>query len=360
MRLFDFLKQPSPNSDFWIWFKKHERNFFKVLQEKGDIQGQFINPLANRLAKVRDGYFFLAGMNKGTAELIFTADGKIKNIPFVEDLVASAPAIPGWTFIASKPASLTETQSIGMGGFCFDCNSLFFYANEDPAYPDKISITVVHDQYTPEHREQIFMGIYTFLDNYLGELKSVTVIDSVEVAGKDDAEKVLIPIHKLKAYIDWREKEFVDKYDGVIYDKAKDNYSLLSGEDNKGVPMLLVINTGAMHYAHPSSYPWILEFIMKYNERDGLPENKTLAFMEEIEEEVRALIPDNDFLDIGRETSGNNRSIYFASREFRAMARAADTISNKYANKMEIEWDVYKDKYWQSLDAFRLENWNLE
>ncbi|WPV66008.1 DUF695 domain-containing protein [Chitinophaga sp. LS1] len=360
MGLFDFLKQPSPNAYFWSWFKKHEREFFKVLQEKEDIQGQFINPLANRLAKVRDGYFFLAGMNKGTAELIFTADGKIKNIPFVEDLVASAPAIPGWTFIASKPASLTETQSIGMGGFSFDFNSLFFYANEDPAYPDKISITVVHDQYTPEDREQIFMGIYIFLDNYLGELKSVTVIDSVEVAGKDDTEKELIPIHKLKAYIDWREKEFVEKYDGVIYDKAKDNYTLLSGEDNNGMPMLLVINTGAMQYAHPSSYPWILEFIMKYNGSDGLPDNETLTFMDEIEEEVRALIPDNDFLDIGRETAGNSRSIYFVSREFRAMARAADAISNKYENKMEIEWDVYKDKYWQSLDVFRLENWNLE
>jgi len=362
MGLFDFLKQPNPNADFWSWFRKHEKNFFKVLQDKGDIQGQFFNPLADRLLKIREGYFFLAGMHKGAAELILTADGKIKNIPFIEDLVAAAPAIPGWTFIASKPATLTESQSIGMGNFRFDYQTLFFYANEDERYPDKISITVVHDQYLPEEREQMVMGVYIFLDNYLGEIKSATVIDAVEITGREGAEKELIPIHKLKAYIDWREKEFVEKYDGVGFDKEKDSYSALSAEDANGIPMLLVVNVGAMQWEYPASYPWILEYLIKYpgDDNAGLPDEKTMDFMETIEEDLRALLAGDDYMDIGRVTAENRRSIYFACREFRGAVKGADAIHQKYEQKIEIEWDVYKDKYWQTLDLFRLENWNIE
>ena len=50
MGLFDFLKQPNPNAEFWNWFKKHEKDFFKVLQDKGDIQGDLLKPLAERLS----------------------------------------------------------------------------------------------------------------------------------------------------------------------------------------------------------------------------------------------------------------------------------------------------------------------
>lgn len=360
MGLFDFLKQPNPNADFWSWFKKHERNFFKVLQDKGDIQGKLFNPLAERLSKIREGYFFLAGMHKGTAELILTADGKIKNIPFIEDLVAAAPLIPGWTFIASKPATLTESQSIELGDYRFDYQTLFFYPNEDPRYPDKISITVVHDECTAENREQMVMGIYIFLDSYLGELKSATVIDAVDIAVQVDAEQELIPIHKLKSYIDWREKEFVEKYDGVGFDKERDSYTALSAEDTNGIPMLLVVNAGAMQWEYPASYPWILEYIIKYPDEDnaGLPNESTLALMDTIEEALREKLGD-DFMDIGRVTSENRRSIYFALREFRGPVKAADNITTEYEQKLEIEWDVYKDKYWQSLEVFRLENWNV-
>lgn len=361
MGLFDFLKQPNPNADFWSWFKKHERDFFKVLQDKGDIQGKLFNPLAERLSKIREGYFFLAGMHKGTAELILTADGKIKNIPFIEDLVAAAPVIPGWTFIASKPATLTESQSIGMGDYRFDYQTLFFYPTEDPRYPDKISITVVHDQCTADNREQMVMGIYIFLDSYLGEIKSATVIDAVDIAGRADAEQELIPIHKLKSYIDWREKEFVEKYDGVGFDKERDSYTALSAEDTNGIPMLLVVNAGAMQWEYPASYPWILEYIIKYpgDDHKGLPDEPMVDLMETIEEELRTVLGD-DFMDIGRVTSENRRSIYFALREFRSPVKAADGIHQKYEKNVEMEWDVYKDKYWQSLEVFRLENWNVE
>jgi hypothetical protein len=49
--------------------------------------------------------FFLTGMyNDDTVELVLTADGAVKNIVFVEELVNSAPKIEGWKFTALKPA----------------------------------------------------------------------------------------------------------------------------------------------------------------------------------------------------------------------------------------------------------------
>jgi hypothetical protein len=49
--------------------------------------------------------FFLTGMmDHNRAELVLTADRTINNIVFVEELVATAPEIPGWKFTALKPA----------------------------------------------------------------------------------------------------------------------------------------------------------------------------------------------------------------------------------------------------------------
>lgn len=61
-----------------------------------------------------------------TVELILTADGAIKNIVFVEELVEAAPKIPGWKFTSLKPALKIEDVCIDMGGYKFDRESLFF------------------------------------------------------------------------------------------------------------------------------------------------------------------------------------------------------------------------------------------
>lgn len=222
-------------ADLWTWFQKNEKDFFNVVKNRKDIEKNFFDKLSLKLAELKDGYFYLTGMyNKDTVELVLTADGSPKNIVFVEELVAAAPTIAGWKFTALKPALNITDVSIEMAGYKFDKDNLSFYANDLPAYPDEIDITIVHNDLTEENKEQILNGAYIFLDNYLGELDFLNNIDNVKAVAKADAVNNLVPIEKLKDYLTWRQKEFVEKYEGVRYATENDNYSLLEAERVSG------------------------------------------------------------------------------------------------------------------------------
>jgi hypothetical protein len=157
--------------EFWNWFRKNERTFHKVVKDGGDIEKNFFNQLSPKLNELKDGFWYLAGMyNENTVELVITADGTVKNIVFVEELMEAAPAIIGWKFTALKPALDIENVSIEMSGFGFNRNNLYFHSDANQDYPDEIDITIVHDDYTEENKSRISNGVYIFLDNYLGEL----------------------------------------------------------------------------------------------------------------------------------------------------------------------------------------------
>jgi len=86
-------------SDFWSWFQRNEKEFFNVIKARVNIEKDFFDKLSPKLEELKDGYFYLTGMHdKNTIELVLTADGNIKNIAFVEELVHAAPKIDGWKF----------------------------------------------------------------------------------------------------------------------------------------------------------------------------------------------------------------------------------------------------------------------
>ena len=218
----------STNQDFWNWFTANEKAFFKVIKSGNNVEQNFFDVMSSQLNQLRKGYWYLAGMlNDTTAELILTADGAAKNIAFVEDLVTDAPQLDGWKFTALKPEKDIDKIRIEMGELKFGKENLWFCSNENPAYPDEIDISIVHPDYTEELKEPLTTGAFIFLDNYLGELTSTTVIDYMEVIGKEQANSELIPIEKLKDFLIWRQKEFVEKYEGLRYNTDDDTYKSL-------------------------------------------------------------------------------------------------------------------------------------
>src|SRR6185312_2953150 len=91
--------------DFWNWFQKNEKGFHKVVKENGNVEKNFFEKLSPKLNELQDGFFYLTGMyDASTVELVITADGAIRNIVFVEELVNAAPKINGWKFTALKPS----------------------------------------------------------------------------------------------------------------------------------------------------------------------------------------------------------------------------------------------------------------
>jgi hypothetical protein len=344
-------------ADFWAWFHENEKNFFNIVKSHDDIAGKFLNKLGPKLAALKEDLAVLTGMcDVNTVELVVTADGNIKNIAYVEELIAAAPKIDGWKFTALKPALQIEDVSIHMADMEFSEKNLFFYANVLPTYPDEIDISIVHMDMTTENAEQVKHGTYIFLDNYLGELDFVCNIDNVRIIAASKAEQELIPMAKLKDFLKWRQKEFVEKYQGFRYDTDKDDYTILEAELSDGNALIAVVNTNLLNWDDKASHPWLAVVVIKYDgsQSNGMPNDKDYDALALIEEEImRFLIDADGYLNIGRQTAANEREIYFACAEFRKPSKVLFEIQQKYSQQYSIEFNIYKDKYWQSLEWFK-------
>ncbi|WP_235922042.1 DUF695 domain-containing protein [Flavobacterium phycosphaerae] len=291
-----------------------------------------------------------------TVELVLTADGNTKNIVFIEELIAQAPKINGWIFTALKPATDIENVAINMAGYEFDSDNLFFYSNDYADYPDEIDICVIHNEWTEENKQQIGVGTYIFLDNYLGELDFVNNIDNLKIIGRQEAEKELVPIAKLRDFLIWRQKEFIEKYIGVRYDTNDDEHSILEAELKSGNKLIAVVNTQLLNWDSKASHPWIAVITFKYDgqNNNGMPNEKDYESLNEIEESIMAQLSSKDgYLYIGRQTAKNEREVYFACKDFRKPSKVFLKTQQDYNTKFEIEYDIYKDKYWQSFERFR-------
>jgi hypothetical protein len=343
--------------DFWNWFSANEQTFHRVVKTGKNLETDFFNKLTPKLEELKEGFFYLTGMyDDNTAELVFTPDGVLKNIVFVEALVSAAPTISNWKFTALKPAHDIENVGIRMGDYTFDSENLSFYTIEHKNYPDEVDIVVAHNDYKEDDKSTIINGTYIFLDNYLGELNSVTSIDNLKVISKDQAGKELMPIAKLKDYLVWREKEFVEKYSGVQYNTENDSYSSLEATLNNGLPLIAIINTTLLDWDGKASHPWILKVEIKYDgsNNNGMPDNNTYELLNSFEDEIMFELKDFEgYLNIGRQTADSERIFYFACKDFRKPSKLLHLLTNKYSGNLEFTYDIYKDKYWQSFERFR-------
>lgn len=340
------------SSDFWNWFLKNEKEFFKIVQSRNNINTGFFEKLAPKLDEIHHGIYFLTGMSDDqTAELILTPDGAIRNIYAIEDLINSAPQIDGWKFTALKPACDIKDVSISYENFEFKKENLKFYPNIHNGYPDEIDLTIVYDHFTEEKKAAVTNGVYIFLDNYLGELHSVTLIDNMNVIGNNDVSEELIPIEKLKDYLIWREKEFIEKYEGIRHNTENDGYGSFEGKTKEGGIVLAVINTTILQWDKKASHPWIMivEIPFRKTDQSGLPDNETYKILDKIEDEITLSLSDSDgYLNVGRETANNKREIFFACKDFRKPPKVLDALIKKHSKTYEISYEIYKDKYWKS------------
>ncbi len=323
-----------------------------------DIENSFFNPLSQKLSELGEGYYFLTGMlDEETAELVLTADGAIERIVFVEELVEEAPFIAHWKFTASKPPVDVKGMAINLDDISVSQDSLSFYPNLHPDFPDEIDITIVYKEGSPENLDKLSTAIYIFLDNYLGELRSVTVIDNLTIIGADQAEKEPIPFEKLDEYLRWRENEFVEKYEGLRYNTQDDKYTQLRAELPDGNSLYFIINSTLLDWDRKASHPWIFTLSFTYDGTidNGLPNEALYQLLDSIESEAEDFLPDFDgYLNIGRKTGNGEREVFFACKDFRKPSKVAEHLTEKYSDQLDIKYSIYKDKYWQAFDRFRV------
>ncbi|WP_300685626.1 DUF695 domain-containing protein [Chryseobacterium sp.] len=327
-----------------------EKIFYEVVEKKDvkAIEKDFFDVIAPKLNQVNEGYYFLTGMSDDTtAELIITVEGEIKNIVFAEELIDAAPKLSHWKFTALKPAMDIQKISVSMGDYQFSKDTIFFYSNEQEEYPDEIDLVFVFKG-NAENKDKITTGVCIFLDNYLGELNFATQIDTFTVVGINEAEKELVPIEKLKDFLQWREREFVEKYKSAERADKEAEFSILRADLENGRPLLACMDMSLLKYDAKTSYPWVAVLKIYYDgdNNDGLPEKEDFEKLSDIENKVIDELQGEGYLYIGRESADNVKESYFAGKDFRKISKVFNAIKQDNP-EYRISPGIFKDKYWQ-------------
>lgn len=345
------------NEAFWDWFSRHAAEFHQIVKTQDGVNDRFLERLMPRLQSIHPEFYCLTGMlDDDTAELIITSDGLVKLFVFVEEFVQSAPIIPGWKVSALKPPTDIKSFSLETNGYSFSSSNIQFCYNEDETYPDEMDISFIYEHYTEENKEAVTHGCLLFVQNSLGEMNMATMIDEVTVVSRCPDGKECIPISKLGEFITWREKELVEKYEGIYLTTDTDSYALMEAEDAEGLPVIAVINQDILEWDAKASHPWMMVVEIDYDGkgRNGMPDKRTNELMDLFEEELSTKLPHSaGYLNPGRETYNNKRAIFFACKEFRYVSKATAAVIGQYQGRLEVSYDIYKDRYWRSLDHFR-------
>ena len=344
-------------SQFWSWFSQNQSTYFQAVQEGTHIQEGFFDDLSPALDAVKEGLYFQAGMaDDHTAELVVSAEGAIENLVFAEELVAAAPALARWKLTALKEAVPNiEDIVIHMADYEFRTSNIHFYPDDEAAYPDEIAITVTHADLTEENHGTVENGTLIFLDTYLGELAFATLVDQVTIVSESQAQQALVPVTKLRDFLTWRQKEFVEKYSGMRHETDNDTYASFTAERADGQPILAIINTDLLEWDAKASHPWVMVVTIPYDAsaRNGMPDPEMYQLLNELEDELIAELPDHDgFLNVGRQTADGSREIYFACQSFRKPSKVLYHFQTRYAETFALEYSIYKDKYWQTFERF--------
>lgn len=343
-------------ADFWNWFLKYQKAFHQVVKDRENIEVGFFNPLSDALANINDGIYYLTGMfNADTVELIFTPDGIIKNIVFVEELVDQGLNIPGWKFTALKPENGKKNRQIKMGDYVFNKENIKFYPSHNSDYPDEINLKIVYDQFVEEDKSMINNGIYHFLDHFLGELAFIIKVDYLSVVGKEEIKGELNSLDKLPAYLEWREKEFIEKYKATRYHTENDTYLTFEMNLKNGNFLVAMMNQDLLKWDKKASHPWMLSIEISYDgqETNGMPDKAVSDNMNKFENELISYLSDEKgYLNIGRETGDNSRRIFIACKEFRYSSKITDQLIKQYQSELDITYNISKDKYWRMLKIY--------
>lgn len=361
MKLFKKLLQKKPTypatyEGFWQWFTDNEARFFEALEEGEEIAEQVIYPIRNQLNKLRKGYLLLVGMpEEGVAELVFTAGGVVKNFVFMDDLVEHAPALDRWKFTSLKPSMDSDKFGIDMHDLSFRKDKIQFFAIENKEQPDLIELKFSHEDATAENLAEVEEGILIYLQHILGEEHYMSIIDRTEVILKDQVGEDLVPLEKLEEYLLWRQKEFLEKYEGFRQDTEQDPHSIYEALLESGNRQVAMINSSLLNWDKKASHPWMMVIAIQYEttREDRLPDDAISEVLNSFEDRLLAELKDSDgYLNIGRESCNGIREIYFACKEVRDCSRTVDHLLRLYRNHFKSDYAIYKDKYWKTFDSY--------
>jgi len=196
---------------FWQWFKDHNHAFLFTNEVDDDVKEQLINDLLTELHEYNPSlYFQVGGLPNEDQELIITAEGDFEQFESVERLIAGAPVIENWVFIAFMQPTEGD-NTIRYDDVEISRSELWFMPLQSPSDPSSIGIKVCVPGYDDaENRNALDNAVYKMLDTVLGERSFAIDIDYLEIGELPEypEEYGMIALAELPAYISWKKKKF--------------------------------------------------------------------------------------------------------------------------------------------------------
>jgi len=188
------------HAEFWARFRQHEKRL-RDLQANTD---RFLGELCEALGAVREGLGVeISDEEHGIRDLMITAGGDATLFDEVKKLVAEAPLLPHWNFIALKPPRGFDF-TLELDGVCIAPSDLVFETLACSATPSALGIRV----FVPPQMlgEGGLEAVRKVIEIGLGEETAASSIDHLEIAAEPDSTDQYIPLSDLEAYIEWFQK----------------------------------------------------------------------------------------------------------------------------------------------------------
>jgi len=193
---------PDPRT-FWTWFSVAVPRLQRFKHGRDEA---LLDELQDHLQSYSSGLWFeIGGHPDGPMELVISAEGDTDYFDDVKALVASAPSIDGWTFVAFKPAQgfgfTTEYE-----GITVDPAKSWFLPMHSTNDPSELGLRVAVPGFNAEEAKSYRAAVYIVIETGLGELRAWEAIKHVEVTEvpASPESEGYIELHELERYLDWR------------------------------------------------------------------------------------------------------------------------------------------------------------
>ena len=191
--------------NFWNWFVDNNKDYLDLDSIGDSYKDTLLDSMLMQIHKYDDHlYFEIGGHPDADRELIITAEGNKEYFSAVTKLIADAPTVPGWTFVAFKQA-IPGHFSSNWDGVELTTEDMFFYPLASESTPG-IGIKIYLKNFETLKGETILETlIFKMLETIVGEKSFAEDIDYIDedYQSVEGEEEDLISIIDLPDYIQW-------------------------------------------------------------------------------------------------------------------------------------------------------------
>lgn len=163
---------------FWRWFERNEDRFRDIEVPKDE---QLLDEILEALQAYCAHLWFETGRAEdGCNELIVSAEGQTRYFSAVRTLVAAAPPITGWRFIAFKPPQGFDFDT-HYEGITLSPKATWYMPLRAAEDPGDLGLRIGYAHYNPKRQQAFLAGTFIMLECALGELALAEQVQHIEV-----------------------------------------------------------------------------------------------------------------------------------------------------------------------------------